>query len=186
MVAFGWINNVPGWIIHIIIYKLLQILPPPPLDNPARVINSSNATSVADASSLPFLLFLSSFLSFLCLLVALLILLLGIGFYRRRRRKQQGAGENETAASFNPMGEGGLKTMTENDLYESAQLLSADTLNLIGCKAVLDQERVVLERQIGAGNFGKVYKGEQAKGQCSIHCFFLKKLFVCPGHPMQN
>ena len=49
--------------------------------------------------------------------------------------------------------------MTENDLYESAQLLSADTLNLIGCKAILEQERVVIERQIGAGNFGKVYKG---------------------------
>ena len=52
--------------------------------------------------------------------------------------------------------------MTENDLYESAQLLSADTLNLLGGGGgkAIDRDRITLVCQIGQGNFGKVFKGE--------------------------
>ena len=50
--------------------------------------------------------------------------------------------------------------MTDNDLYESAQLLSADTLNLLGSKTI-EQDRIRLLQQIGQGNFGKVFKGNE-------------------------
>ena len=54
-----------------------------------------------------------------------------------------------------------LHSMTENDLYESAQLLSADTLGLLGGGGkAIDRDRIQLVGQIGQGNFGKVFKGK--------------------------
>ena len=105
----------------------------------------------------PLILVVSSTFSFL-LFSVLLLGLAGVVIYQKRKKRRRN--ENQFhSVHIGEQGGIGLQTMTENDLYESAQLLSADTLNLIGCKAILEQERVVIERQIGAGNFGKVYKG---------------------------
>eukprot|EP00095_Tigriopus_kingsejongensis_P008100 maker-scaffold590_size129399-snap-gene-0.33 protein:Tk08100 transcript:maker-scaffold590_size129399-snap-gene-0.33-mRNA-1 annotation:"tyrosine-protein kinase transmembrane receptor ror" len=48
--------------------------------------------------------------------------------------------------------------MTPNDLYESARLLSSETLNLLGSKAI-QPERIQIKEQVGQGNFGTVYRG---------------------------
>jgi hypothetical protein len=55
-----------------------------------------------------------------------------------------------------------LQSMTDNDLYESAQLLSVDTLSLLGSKAV-EQDRIAIKEKIGQGNFGKVFRGVYTK-----------------------
>ena len=50
--------------------------------------------------------------------------------------------------------------MTENDLYESTKLLSSDTMNLLGSK-MIERERITLKNQVGQGNFGRVFRGEE-------------------------
>ena len=83
--------------------------------------------------------------------LSVVIILVSLFVHSRREKKARGKARIENGIA--------LETMTENDLYESAQLLSVDTLNLLGCKEILEQKRVILDRQIGEGNFGRVFKG---------------------------
>ena len=53
--------------------------------------------------------------------------------------------------------EGSIITLIENECYEGTQLLP-ETIRLLATKKI-NQDKIVLRRQIGQGHFGKVFKG---------------------------
>lgn len=133
----------------------------PPLSRPTSSLlppSSLSPPSPASSSPAPSAALTASLVSSVALLaVASSLLALFLLRLRRRRRK---AKESHRENNNLPMrlASGRDSQLVRNELYESAQLLSTETLQLLGAKSI-QPDRINLLWPIGQGNFGIVYKG---------------------------